>query len=150
LCSDICDVESLLRNIASLKADIKRAFKGKNISGEIRDGMEGYAAHGKTHCQRAQELLDVLDQCFGPYPPEQQAALDALRLAVNLFCKLPPPIRVPAPSTPSPVPSPGVATATKVAFGVTTGYLIYRGIRMIPSVAIPPLWPTIPANAVFP
>ncbi|WP_207706274.1 hypothetical protein [Clostridium sp. HBUAS56017] len=29
------------------------------------------------------------------------------------------------------------------------GYLIYRGVRMIPSL-LPPLWWTIPANAVCP
>lgn len=31
-----------------------------------------------------------------------------------------------------------------------TAYIIYRCIRMIPSVVIPPLWPTIPANVVVP
>ena len=30
------------------------------------------------------------------------------------------------------------------------GYLIYRGVRMIPSLVIPPLWPTIPLNAAIP
>lgn len=30
------------------------------------------------------------------------------------------------------------------------GYLVYRGLRMIPSLAAPPLWPTIPANVVLP
>lgn len=33
---------------------------------------------------------------------------------------------------------------------VGTGYLIYRGVRMLPSVLIPPLWPTIPVNAAIP
>jgi RHS repeat-associated protein len=39
-----------------------------------------------------------------------------------------------------------------VATGATMGlgYLIYRGIRMAPSVVLPPLWPTIPANAAIP
>ena len=39
--------------------------------------------------------------------------------------------------------------AGKAAVGIGAGYLIYRGIRMIPSLA-PPLWPTIPANAAIP
>jgi RHS repeat-associated core domain len=30
------------------------------------------------------------------------------------------------------------------------GYLIYRGVRMLPSVVFPPLWPTIPLNAAIP
>jgi hypothetical protein len=51
-------------------------------------------------------------------------------------------------------PTVDVKTAEKavVATGlaVGTGYLIYRIIRMIPSVAFPPLWPTIPANAAIP
>jgi hypothetical protein len=33
---------------------------------------------------------------------------------------------------------------------VGAGYLLYRGLRMVPSLVIPPLWPTIPANAVIP
>ena len=32
---------------------------------------------------------------------------------------------------------------------VGTGYLIYRGVRMIPSL-LPPLWWTIPANVACP
>ncbi|OGR36900.1 MAG: hypothetical protein A2091_11405 [Desulfuromonadales bacterium GWD2_61_12] len=46
-------------------------------------------------------------------------------------------------------PTEGV-TAESVAAGaaaITTGYFIYRGARMIPSVAIPALWWTIPINA---
>jgi hypothetical protein len=42
-----------------------------------------------------------------------------------------------------------VDTAIKVGVTVGAGYLIYRGIRMIPSL-FPPLWPTIPANLVIP
>ncbi len=38
-----------------------------------------------------------------------------------------------------------------VAVGaIGAGYIAYRCIRMIPSIIIPPLWPTIPANAVVP
>lgn len=40
----------------------------------------------------------------------------------------------------------GVA-ATGAAIGI--GYLVYRGIRLIPSL-FPPLWPTIPANLAIP
>ncbi|NTU86077.1 MAG: Rhs family protein, partial [Chloroflexales bacterium] len=32
---------------------------------------------------------------------------------------------------------------------VGVGYLIYRGVRMIPSL-FPPLWPTIPLNLAVP
>jgi RHS repeat-associated protein len=31
-----------------------------------------------------------------------------------------------------------------------TAYVVYRCVRMVPSLAIPPLWPTIPINAVVP
>jgi hypothetical protein len=47
----------------------------------------------------------------------------------------------------------GVLTAKNVATGVAaagTGYLIYRGIRMLPSLVFPPLWPTAPLNAAIP
>lgn len=35
------------------------------------------------------------------------------------------------------------------AAGALTGYIIYRAVRMIPSL-FPPLWPTIPVNAAIP
>ena len=55
-------------------------------------------------------------------------------------------------------PEPGVqpsewTTGEKAAAAggaVVGGYLIYRGIRMVPSVVIPPLWPTIPVNIAVP
>lgn len=54
------------------------------------------------------------------------------------------------------VPTVSAITATDVAVGtagvaagVGAGYLIYRGIRMIPSL-FPPLWWTIPNNLAFP
>lgn len=39
--------------------------------------------------------------------------------------------------------------AVAVAGGVGLGYLLYRGVRMIPSL-FPPAWPTIPANLAIP
>jgi hypothetical protein len=44
-------------------------------------------------------------------------------------------------------------TTKQVIIGIGalgTGYLIYRGVRMLPSLLIPPLWPTIPLNAAIP
>jgi hypothetical protein len=60
----------------------------------------------------------------------------------------------PAPEA-DPKPSPEVdtrqvvETTAKVGATIGAGYLIYRAIRMIPSL-FPPLWPTIPANAAIP
>ncbi|MGY0374224.1 hypothetical protein [Clostridium sp. JNZ J1-5] len=53
-----------------------------------------------------------------------------------------PPKRGPAYSIPLNNIGKGVAV-------VVGGYIIYRGVRMIPSI-LPPLWWTIPANAVCP
>ena len=39
--------------------------------------------------------------------------------------------------------------AAAAAATMGAGYLVYRGIRMLPSL-FPPLWPTIPANAAVP
>ncbi len=39
--------------------------------------------------------------------------------------------------------------AAEVGAGVSAGYLLYRGIRMIPSL-FPPLWWTLPENALAP
>ncbi len=33
---------------------------------------------------------------------------------------------------------------------IGAGYLIYRGIRMLPSIVFPPLWPTALPNAAIP
>ena len=47
---------------------------------------------------------------------------------------------------------PDNSNCQKVATAVVVGgtaYIVYRCIRMIPSLA-PPLWPTIPANAAIP
>lgn len=59
---------------------------------------------------------------------------------------------------PVPAPAPGregvtggdIAKGAAVAgAGIGIGYLIYRGVRMVPSL-VPPLWPTIPANLALP
>lgn len=42
-----------------------------------------------------------------------------------------------------------VKNIVKGAVAVGSGYLLYRGIRMLPSL-FPPFWPTIPANAIIP
>ncbi|NJO18626.1 MAG: hypothetical protein HC877_23735 [Thioploca sp.] len=42
-----------------------------------------------------------------------------------------------------------IETGAKVVAGVGLGYVIYRGIRFLPSL-FPPLWPTIPANLAIP
>ena len=78
------------------------------------------------------------------------------RVRRRIRVPVPVPVPVPAPSpAPAPAPSTGLTpgqVATGVAAGaagVGIGYLIYRGIRMIPSL-FPALWPTIPANLAIP
>lgn len=78
------------------------------------------------------------------------------RRRVRVPVRVPRPVPVPVPTpTPAPAPSSG-PSAGDVAKGVAVtgagiglGYLIYRGVRMIPSL-VPPLWPTIPANLAVP
>jgi hypothetical protein len=44
-------------------------------------------------------------------------------------------------------------SARQIGIGIgeaAAEYLIYRAIRMMPSAVFPPLWPTIPLNAVIP
>lgn len=62
----------------------------------------------------------------------------------------PPQPPAPAPAPPVVNPNNNLAVAGGVAAGVGVGYLIYRGVRMLPSLVVPPLWPTIPANVVVP
>jgi RHS repeat-associated protein len=76
----------------------------------------------------AERLLNIYQKfCMPPDPPPE-----------------PPRVPVPAPSCPD--------TCKKVAVvagGVAAGYIVYRCVRMIPSL-FPPLWPTIPVNVVAP
>ncbi|KXF83023.1 eCIS core domain-containing protein [Enterovibrio coralii] len=58
----------------------------------------------------------------------------------------PQPVRVPRVRT-RPLVEPEVVVGAAATVGI--GYLIYRGVRMLPSLA-PPLWPTIPANLAIP
>jgi Toxin with a conserved tryptophan and TIP tripeptide motif len=43
-----------------------------------------------------------------------------------------------------------VKKAVAAASAVTAAYAAYRIARLLPSLAIPPLWPTIPLNVVIP
>jgi hypothetical protein len=43
----------------------------------------------------------------------------------------------------------GVKVVGGVVVTVGVGYLIYRGVRLLPSLA-PPLWWTLPANLAIP
>jgi Domain of unknown function (DUF4157)/Toxin with a conserved tryptophan and TIP tripeptide motif len=58
-----------------------------------------------------------------------------------------PPVTVP-PST-GPGAREVIGGAAAVGAGIGIGYLIYRGVRMIPSL-FPPAWPTIPLNLAIP
>ncbi|MCX7419838.1 MAG: hypothetical protein NT013_09915 [Planctomycetia bacterium] len=51
---------------------------------------------------------------------------------------------------PIPYSFPSPQTVVNVGIGVGIGYCLYRGIRMIPSLVIPPLWPTIVPNLAIP
>lgn len=59
--------------------------------------------------------------------------------------------RVPAIPVPKSTPSSSdIRMGIGIGLGtIGAGYLIYRGIRMIPSL-VPPLWWTIPANVAIP
>lgn len=56
----------------------------------------------------------------------------------------------PAPSTPFTSGERVLIGAGGAVGGAAIGYGIYRGVRMIPSLVFPPLWPTIPINAAVP
>jgi RHS repeat-associated protein len=69
---------------------------------------------------------------------------------------VPPVLTPPTVNPPPPPTTPPLVTPTDLAKGaaatgavVGTGYIIYRVIRMLPSL-FPPLWETIPANLVIP
>jgi RHS repeat-associated protein len=91
------------------------------------------------------------------YTSQQALECHKLYVAQKCGCPPPPPV-VPVPSLPPrpvpvPVPAsprlvdPKVGAYTLVIVG--TGYLLYRGVRLLPSLA-PPLWWTLPTNLVIP
>lgn len=69
-------------------------------------------------------------------------------------CLRPAPEKVSVPVPAPPICSPKTVKCVKVVVvtggGIGCGYVIYRVCRMVPSVAFPPLWPTIVPNAVCP
>ncbi|WP_089726423.1 hypothetical protein [Candidatus Thiosymbion oneisti] len=130
--------------------------------------LGGGGTHGLKH-RFAEQVNAPLNH--GPGTPEWinhegniKGDQKALRRALERFrdnhCGPPPNgagtwARRPVPTREQWLPRPAVdMDAVKVVAGGTVaggaGYLIYRGIRMLPSLAAPPLWPTIPANLAIP
>jgi RHS repeat-associated protein len=100
--------------------------------------IEGHQQQFRAKQANLRELLEAYDKqnCGGGLP------CDAWKWAT-----------MPAPE-PAGVPGQVIKMDTlnvsaKTAAAIGGGYLFYRGIRMLPSL-IPPLWPTIPANAICP
>jgi len=122
---------------------VPRPRGGNRHAGEIADLWRAYA-----RCQAifASKCPEKDPKCPKPKPEP---------------VPVPVPVPVPAPApeqSPQPQPVPvtppgGIPTGVKVAAGaaagIGAGYLIYRGVRMLPSL-FPPLWPTIPANLAIP
>jgi len=47
----------------------------------------GYLLHAKNGCKKAEEILDALSECCGPWEEEQLLVLEALKTIVNGICK---------------------------------------------------------------
>lgn len=129
----------LLAKINELVNTEKRGRMGtKGLMQRFRDYLGDDATHGPTYYDQQRSLRSYMDEyedkgCGGP-PPNALEWVDK---------KLP---------APAPAPEEGLSTTQKVVAGagaVGAGYLIYRGIRMIPSL-FPALWWTAPANLAAP
>lgn len=104
------------------------------------------------------QALEVLPSVNGVYMYTCEPDYSVIRSLCNCRDS---PVRRPTPEpVTEPVRSPAIVpegstardVGTAVAGAAATvgaGYIIYRGIRMLPSL-FPPLWPTIPANAAIP
>ncbi|SPH19860.1 hypothetical protein ASD8599_00600 [Ascidiaceihabitans donghaensis] len=117
----------------------------EQIRGANGPGTQSWTNHHNQIVNQQKHLDKLLKELIknrcGPPPPG--ARTWATRPA-------PKPSEWVGPATsPSPSVLPSAETATKVVATVGIGYLIYRGVRMLPSL-FPPAWPTIPANLAIP
>ncbi len=105
--------------------------------------LTGHIQQFENKQQQLRNTLNEFDAngCGGPGPTAQVPA-DAWKWATGVA---PRKNELSANSSSS-----AMTIAGGVVVTAATAYVIYRIVRMIPSVAIPPLWPTIPANAVIP
>jgi hypothetical protein len=124
---------------------------------ELTDLEKSGRAGAKGLSQRLRDYLGE-DATHGPAIVQQQAALRAyLAEYVAKGCGDPPPTsrelsERPLLTPPNPSDESArqmVESAALAGGGVALGYVVYRVIRFIPSL-IPPLWPTLPANAAIP
>lgn len=147
---DIC--EALRRVIEALVNRDKRQHGGGGTHGLVhrfREQINGANGPGTTIWQNHERAITN----------QQRGLRQRLQEYQRNRCGPPPPGAwgwatrpVPQPSE-WVAPSSGTSDAVKYAAGgaaaVGAGYLLYRGIRMLPSL-LPPLWWTIPGNAAIP
>ena len=128
-------------------------FSQQVQSGASGPGTASWTNHAneiQIQQRTLQEHLDEYDGrgCGGP--PGQGIPADARQWATR-----PLPTAAewgannPAPSRYTGVTGSAAGDVVAAGAALGTGYLIYRGIRMLPSL-FPPLWWTIPANAAIP
>jgi RHS repeat-associated protein len=138
---------------------------GINLYGFVQNSpLTHYDAGGLIafpDCATAQAAVLTAVQAWENNQTEANEAAIAVALAAAaIACSNPPPPPQPPPEPYCPPkdyrhpegPRPPECSAGTVAtaVGVTAaGYIIYRCVRMLPSL-LPPLWPTIPINAVTP
>jgi Toxin with a conserved tryptophan and TIP tripeptide motif len=121
---------------------------------ELMDTEKVGRAGVKGLMQRFRDFVGD-DATHGPAILDQQRALRTYRQAyIDKGCGDPPPNAAEWANKPLPGPKQeeGMSNTDKALIGVGTvgtGYLIYRGVRMLPSL-FPPLWWTAPANAIAP
>lgn len=147
---DIC--EALRRIIETLVNRDKRLHGNSGTHGlahRFREQIEGENGPGTR-------VWDTHDQQFRD---QQRGLRRRLEEYQRNRCGPPPPGAWRWATRPAPQPQEwrGPPTSTREivtvvgggAAAIGAGYLIYRAVRMIPSL-FPPLWPTIPANAAIP
>lgn len=127
----------LFAKINELVNTEKRGRMGpKGLMQRFRDYLGDDPTHGPNYYDQQRSLRSYMDEyedkgCGGP-PPSAVEWVDK--------------------KLPLPAKEEGLTTTQKIGVGLGvagTGYLIYRGVRMIPSL-FPALWWTAPANLAAP
>ncbi|HXT99775.1 MAG TPA: RHS repeat-associated core domain-containing protein, partial [Polyangia bacterium] len=130
-CEDLLNKIQDRRNLLAKRAQELREDK-KNLPLKGKMSIEGHQHQFEGWQTNLRDLLDEWNTrgCGGGLPA------DAWEYA----------------TMPAPSPAPKTESNT-VRNGILAGagaYAVYRVLRMVPSIVIPPFWPSIPANALAP
>ena len=133
-----------------------------NAPSNRRDALglfEGEDESRPVNCEQLEKEMEDVGRMIGHelYHEFAVGLLEVLQQVWEDNCEDPPgpppcPVLGPSPGRAAPESEP-VLSGRNLAIGAGAaggGYLLYRGIRLLPSIVFPPLWETLPINIAIP